>query len=173
MKVTDEIKVTDEMLKEAEEWSDFEANKFTSKQNSPEQQKEFTVIGSLAEIVFKNTLWRCVNLKYPKAERISTKDRDADFIIKKKRVDVKVKLGNYAFKDFYEVSVQAYQVNNNLDWYAFYHYNRTQKEIKFLGWISKEDFFKKSVFKKKGDKFKHNGIAIDNNVYELKAIELK
>tara|TARA_R110000744_G_scaffold93731_1_gene181029 strand:- start:518 stop:997 length:480 start_codon:yes stop_codon:yes gene_type:complete len=159
------MKVTDEMLKEAEQWNDFKANKFTSKQNSPEQQREFTVIGNLAEIAFSK--------KYPEAERISNKDYDADFIINKKRIDVKVKLGNYDFKDFYEVSVQAYQVNNNLDWYAFYHYNRKKRDLKFLGWITKEDFFKKAVFKEKGGTYNHNNIIIDNNVYELEAKELK
>ena len=66
--------VTEKMLKKAEQWSNFEANKFTAKVNQPIKQKELTTIGSLAEIMFLN--------KYPEAKRISNTDYNADFVLK-------------------------------------------------------------------------------------------
>jgi hypothetical protein len=156
--------ITEEMLKKAEQWSDFEANKFTAKVNQPIKQKELTQIGSLAEIVFFN--------KYPSAKRISKTDYNADFILKGQRIDVKVKLGNNYMKPFYEVSIQASQKNYNVDWYVFFHYNRKEKDLNFLGWISKSEFFKKARFMKKGDIYKNNNHVIENDVYQLQIKEL-
>jgi len=158
------MKVTDEMLKEAEQWSNFEANKFTAKVDQPIKQKELTTIGSLAEIMFLS--------KYPESKRISNTDYNADFILKEQRIDVKVKLGNNYMKPFYEVSIQGSQKDYNVDWYVFFHYNRKEKDLNFLGWISKIDFFKKANFMKKGDIYTNNNHVIENDVYQLKIKEL-
>tara|TARA_R110002020_G_scaffold33765_1_gene102607 strand:- start:12 stop:494 length:483 start_codon:yes stop_codon:yes gene_type:complete len=158
------MQVTDEMIKKAEEWNEFKSNKFTAKKNNPIKQRELTVIGNLAEIVFYE--------KYKDSKRISDTDYNADFILKNKRVDVKVKLGNEYLKPFYEVSIQASQKMYDVDWYAFYHYNRRKKDINFLGWISKKDFFIKANLKRQGDIYKNNNHKIENDVYQLKISEL-
>ena len=167
------MKVNDELIRQAEQWNDFKANKNTAKKNDPEKQRELTVLGNLAEIIFNRTKWRCKNLEFPRLIRISETDRQADFIVKDRRVDVKVKLGNEYLKPFYEVSIQHSQANSNTDWYAFYHYNRIEKDINFLGWISKDSFFKKAIFRPKGYVYKNNGHPVENDVWQLKISELE
>ena len=159
------MKVNQEMLKQAEQWNNFKANRFTSKKNDPQKQRELTVIGNLAEIIFKK--------QYPLAQRISETDYNADFIVKDKRVDVKVKLGNEYLKPFYEVSIQGSQKDYNVDYYAFYHYNRIEKDINFLGWISKDSFFKNAIFRPKGYVYKNNNHPVENDVWQLKISKLE
>ena len=75
-------------------------------------------------------------------------------------------------KPFYEVSIQGSQKDYNVDWYVFFHYNRKIKDLNFLGWISKIEFFKKANFMKKGDIYTNNNHVIENDVYQLKIKEL-
>ena len=106
------MKVTDEMLEEAEKWGLFESNKYTVYKQNKQTQKEFQIFGNLGEWTFQKM--------YPESKRISHKDKQADFIINNERIDVKTKIGFNEFQTHWNVHVQEHQKDWNLDWYVFF-----------------------------------------------------
>ena len=153
------MKVTDEMLKLANVWSDFKGNKHTIRNDEIKW-----LASNLAEIAFSK--------KYPQALRISDKDYNADFILKNKRIDVKTKVTNFKIKSNFQVAIEARQIDYNVDWYAFYSYNPKSNEIIFLGWKSKSDYIQESYFVKKGDIDKLNNWVSSKDCYNLQVSKL-
>ena len=147
--------IGDEILKQAEEWSTFSGNQFSIRNDSNKM-----ITSNIAEIVFSQ--------KYPEAIRISDTDRNADFLLKGKRVDVKCKERNVFCKKSFDVSVEARQKYYDVDWYVFYSYNIKSSELEFLGWMDKEGYYKKANLYKKGDCMDFNNWVVSVDCYNLK-----
>lgn len=132
MKLTPELKIY------LSSWSKFNGNSLTIKNDGFRK-----LIGDFAEYVFQ--------LKYPDALRISETDTQSDFILKEKRVDVKV-VSYYTNKlSDCDVKVPAYQKNYNVDWYCFFVFCKVEQSLYFAGWKQKKDFFNEAVFRAKGE----------------------
>ncbi len=153
------IRVSKEILKQAEDWSTFSGNQFSIRNDSNKM-----ITSNIAEIVFSQ--------KYPEALRISDTDRNADFLLKGKRVDVKCKERNVFCKPSFEVSVEARQKDYDVDWYVFYSYNIKASKLEFLGWMDKESYYKKAKLYKKGDCMDNNNWVVSVDCYNLKIHEL-
>jgi len=154
------IKITDEILSKAKEWSTFSGNNFSIRKDGGNR-----LVGDIAEVVFQ--------LMYPSAQRISDVDRNADFLIKGKRVDVKCKDRSVDCQLNYEVSIETRQLDFNVDWYAFFSFNNKTSVIQFLGWASKDEYLNKSKPLKKGDVDPSNGWIVNVDCNNLKVCELK
>ena len=116
----------------AKEWSDFIGNKHSIKSDGRNLEA-----GNYAEVIF----WRM----YPSARRISDIDRQADFVLSGKRIDVKAKDRMGPATGQYEASIEDRQRDYNCDFYAFFSYNRPALIMEFCGWISKKEYFKKAI----------------------------
>ena len=154
------IKVTDNIMSVANEWSTFKGNRFSIRSDGGNR-----LVGDIAEVVFQSL--------YPNAKRISNIDTNADFLLKDKRIDVKCKDRTVDCKPFYEVSIETRQLEFNVDWYAFFSFNKKTCVIQFLGWISKDDYISKSRPLKKGDVDYSNGWVVNVDCNNLKVCELK
>jgi hypothetical protein len=151
--------ISPEDIKAASEWSDFKGNIFSIRKDANKM-----IAPNLAEIIFSRT--------YTDAERISNTDRHADFLREGKRIDVKCKERSVFCQDHYEVSVEARQIEYDADEYYFYSYNYKKNVMEYLGYISKEEYIKKSIFYQKGDIDPSNGWRVSVDCYNLKISEL-
>ena len=154
------IKITDDILSKAKQWSTFSGNNVSIRKDGGNR-----LVGDIAEVVFQ--------LMYPSAKRISDTDRNADFLIKGKRVDVKCKDRSVDCKPNYEVSIETRQLDFDVDWYAFFSFNNKTSVIQFLGWVSKEDYLTKSKPLKKGSVDPTNGWTVNVDCNNLQVCELQ
>ena len=154
------IKITDDILSKAKQWSTFSGNNFSIRKDGGNR-----LVGDIAEVVFQ--------LMYPSAKRISDTDRNADFLIKGKRVDVKCKDRSVDCKPNYEVSIETRQLDFDVDWYAFFSFNNKTSVIQFLGWVSKEDYLTKSKPLKKESVDPTNGWTVNVDCNNLQVCELQ
>lgn len=154
------IQITSELITAAKNWSAFNGNSFSIRGDGGNR-----LVGNIAEVVFQSM--------YPNAKRISDIDKNADFILKGKRIDVKCKDRSVDCRPFYEVSIEARQLSFDVDWYAFFSFNKVTSVLQFLGWISKDDFISKSKQLKKGDIDPSNGWVVNVDCNNLKICELK
>ena len=67
------------------------------------------------------------------------------------KIDVKTKERKVAPLPHYNCTVAAYNIKQKCDRYAFVNVLKDMKTAWYLGSISKEEFFKKAVFRKKGE----------------------
>ena len=132
------MKLTTELQSFLSSWSTFNGNSLTIKNDGFRK-----LIGDFAEYMFQ--------LKYPEAFRISETDRESDFVLRHKRIDVKVV--SYSTNNFSscEVKVPAYQKNFNVDWYCFFIFSKVDRSLYFAGWKQKTDFFNEAIFRSKGE----------------------
>lgn len=154
------IKINDDIIAKAKEWSTFSGNSFSIRKDGGNR-----LVGDIAEVVFQ--------LMYPSAKRISHIDRNADFLIKGKRIDVKCKDRTVDCKPNYEVSIETRQLNFDVDWYAFFSFNNKTSVLQFLGWSSKEDYLIKSKQLKKGTIDPVNNWIVNVDCNNLQVCELK
>lgn len=151
--------IDDDTIKLAESWSDFKGNRFSIRND-----KTKMIVSNLAEIVFSRT--------YPDAIRISDTDFNADFIWKDNRVDVKCKDRTVYCRDYYDVSIEARQIEYDVDVYVFYSYNSAERIMEFLGGITKMDYVQKAKLYRKGDIVDQNRWIVSVDCYNLKISEL-
>jgi len=135
-----EIQIDKRIIEIAKSWSpDFQKNDY-----SIEHDDGATLMaGNYGEIIFQET--------YSKSERISHTDKQADFIYKKKRVEIKTKIVSNNPQFHHEVSISDYQKDFNCDIYFFYYYNKIKNTLWSLGWIEKSKFFQLGTKRLKGD----------------------
>jgi hypothetical protein len=154
------VKLTDSVFEKAKVWSEFKGNSLSIRGDGFNRY-----VGDLAEVVFSEM--------YPDAIRISDTDRNADFILKDRRIDVKCKDRTVDCKPYYEVSIETRQlINFDVDWYAFFSFNRSCNTMQFLGWISKSDYLLKSKKLNKGDIDSTNNWKVSVDCNNLKVSEL-
>ena len=146
--------ITSEVKEMADEWSEFIGNKHSIRKDGGNRK-----IGDYAEVIF----WRM----YPDARRISDKDRNADFVLKNKRIDVKAADRNGPINGEYECNIEHRQKDFEVDFYAFFSFNKKAGLMEFGGWISKQEFFDKARLIRKGWKRPDNGWVCSADCWTL------
>lgn len=97
---------------------------------------------------------------------------DYDLILCGERVEVKTKTQNVDIEPlpYYECSVASQSLHQEFDYYIFCRIYKNNDKFKhgwIIGTISKEDFFKKSRFLKKGEFDDRNNYTVRNDCYNL------
>lgn len=106
-----------------------------------------------------------------KAEENNTYDYDIK--LNGLTIDVKTKRVNTPPKNFYECSIAALNTKQKCDFYVFTRILKTMESGWILGYLSKEDYFKKATFLKKGMIDPSNGWTVSTDCYNLPISELK
>jgi hypothetical protein len=88
------------------------------------------------------------------------------------KIDVKTKQTSVAPKDYYDCSIASYNIKQDCDYYAFVRIKNDFSVGWFLGWIKKEDYFKKARELKKGEKDGDNNFVVKADCFNLKINEL-
>ena len=91
---------------------------------------------------------------------------DYDMIINGYKVDVKTKHTTVTPKENYNCSISSFNTRQKCDYYFFLRINKNLKEAYMLGYIKKDEFFKKAVFNKKGE-LDINGWSFKDDCYNL------
>jgi hypothetical protein len=154
------IKITDDMLKQANNWNKFSGNRHTIREDG----RVSSIVGNLGEICFQKM--------FPQAERISDFNFEADFWLKGKHIDVKTKDRNCYVEAHYEASVEARQKDFDCDWYAFYSYNKPEQTMEFCGWYPKEQYFEDARRASTGDVDFNNYWKTSVDCYQMQYKEL-
>lgn len=156
-----EIDITEEMIEEAKRL----ANELGSLRNSI-RNGEGNIVGFLGEICFLK--------QYPEAFRDN--DYDHDIIYKNKRVEVKTKDRTVIPKSHYECSIANYNTKQLTDYYFFVSLLRQGCEYKkgyLLGYIRKDEYFKRAKLLRKGDIDPSNNFTVRADCWNLPISELK
>ena len=106
-----------------------------------------------------------------KAEESNTYDYDIK--LNNLTIDVKTKRVTTPPKSFYECSVAALNTKQKCDFYVFTRILKNMESGWVLGYLSKEEYFKKSTFLKKGTVDPSNGWEVLTDCYNLPIAELK
>ena len=117
-------------------------------------------IGFLSEIMLS---------EYLQCERQPCKDYD--ILWNGMKVDVKTKETTVPPKNYYDCSIAKTSTHQRCDAYLFTRYIK-KGSLYVLGWISKEDFFNKARFLRKGDIDGDNDFVVKADCYNLSIIEL-
>ena len=88
------------------------------------------------------------------------------------RIDVKTKRCTSAPKPFYECSIAAHGTKQDCDEYIFVRVLNNLQRAWILGRISKDEYFKKAVRHKKGDRDDSNNFTFKSDCYNLEIKEL-
>lgn len=88
------------------------------------------------------------------------------------RIDVKAKRCSSAPKPFYECSIAAHGAKQECDEYIFVRVLNNLQRVWILGRISKDEYFKKAVRHKRGDRDESNNFTFKSDCYNLEISEL-
>jgi len=88
------------------------------------------------------------------------------------RIDVKAKRCTSTPKPFYECSIAAHGTKQDCDEYIFVRVLNNLQRAWILGRISKDEYFKKAVRHKKGDRDESNNFTFKSDCYNLEISEL-
>ena len=97
---------------------------------------------------------------------------DYDMIFKDIKIDVKTKRVTTPPRDYYECSVAALNTKQRCDIYVFTRILKDRTQGWILGYINKEDYFKKATFLKKGEVDPSNNWKVSTDCYNLPIKEL-
>ena len=124
---------------------------------------EGNVVGFLGEILFARYFGGIIDNTY-----------DYDVIVNNLKVDVKTKETTVKPKDHYYASVAASNTKQECDAYYFVRVKKNLSEGWLLGGELKEDFFKKAIFGKKGEKdpSSHLGWRFKADCYNMEIKDL-
>ena len=92
---------------------------------------------------------------------------DYDMILNNTKIDVKTKRVNTPPKDYYECSVAGLNTKQQCDVYVFTRILKDMTTGWILGYLNKEDYFKKSTFLKKGEIDPSNNWKVSTDCYNL------
>lgn len=95
-----------------------------------------------------------------------------DFLFNSKRCEVKTKLTTVVPKSHYDCSVANYNPNQKCDFYIFVRVMSSSDKAWILGYISKDEFFRNSVFLMKGDLDPSNNYTVKADCYNIKISSL-
>ena len=152
-----EIQITDEMLIKARR----KAIDLGQLNNSIERG-DGNLVGFLGELVAQKVLGGRVKNTY-----------EYDLVLKDgTKIDVKTKKTSVAPKDYYDCSIANYNTKQDCDEYCFVRVKNTLDKAWVLGRISKEEYFKKARFLKKGDQDGDNGYTVKADCWNLQISEL-
>ena len=92
---------------------------------------------------------------------------DFDILYKDKKLDVKTKRTGVVPKNYYDCSVAAFNTKQKCSHYIFTRILNDLSKGWVLGWMSKEDYFTKARFLKKGEQDGDNGFIVKADCYNL------
>jgi len=125
---------------------------------------EGTLIGKLGEQVIAKYL----GIELPKDTY------NYDMTYKNKKIEVKTKETTVPYvKSYYECSISNANPNQKCDYYAFLRILNDHSKAWICGFISKEDFFKKATYHKKGELDDSNNFTFKWDCYNLPYRELE
>jgi len=151
-----EVKVTQDMIREAEEKS----------QEMGKLKKSITkgkgnVVGFLGEILANTVIKGRIENTY-----------DYDIVTEWGTCDVKTKKCKGKPEDYYDCSVAAYNTIQKCDYYVFV---RIQNDLS-VGWVlgcyPKEDYFNDAEYLRKGQRQGDNWFTVKANCYNIKIQDL-
>ena len=152
-----EVEITEAMLKEAR----FKSEEMGIINNSIEKG-EGNLVGFLGELAAQKILGGKIENTY-----------EYDLVlVNGKKVDVKTKKTSVAPKDYYDCSIANYNTRQECDEYCFVRVKDSLDIAWVLGHISKEEYFKKARFLKKGEQDGNNGFIVKADCYNLQIKEL-
>ena len=154
-----EIRITEEQRKRANELYEFNVLKGSVTKG------EGNEIGALGEIIV-------LDYYGDKAEYVG--DYDYDLIIKGKKVDVKTKKQNIRPAKHHSCNIFAYNTKQKCDWYCFVFIHQSLNFGWIMGWLTKDDFYKKAIFRRNGevDTTLNTKWVFKGNCYTIKVTEL-
>ena len=92
---------------------------------------------------------------------------DYDMIFNNIKIDVKTKRVTTPPKDYYECSVANLNTKQQCDVYVFTRILKDMTQGWILGYLNKEDYFKKATFMKKGEIDPSNNWKVSTDCYNL------
>lgn len=95
-----------------------------------------------------------------------------DIILNGKKVDVKSKLTAVKPKSDYDCSVAAYNTSQLCDLYIFVRIHDLLESGWILGYLPKEEYYKKARFLKKGEIDPTNNFTVKADCYNVKIYDL-
>lgn len=95
-----------------------------------------------------------------------------DFLFNSWRCEVKTKLTTVRPQSQYDCSVANYNPNQKCDFYIFVRILDKGDKAWILGYISKEEFFRNSIFLMKGDLDPSNNYTVKADCYNIKISSL-
>lgn len=153
------IPITEEMIKEAKELQkrlDRIDGTHRMHFNSPERW-----IGMLGQIGFRN--WS--ELQMHPISNVCISD-GYDFIKNGKIIDIKTQRWDVGYpKSSWGLNFPSQQINKNADYFVFLLTNLTD-EIILLGFMPKDEYFQKAIFRKEGEEMT-NSFIVRNDMYEI------
>lgn len=165
-----EVRITPEMIQKATERDKGKYN------NRSFMDGKGNFVGFLGEYI----------TQYIRPELIHVDSFNYDFLLGKKKIDVKTKYQTiaYAPKGYYEASVDVNSMHQETDYYIFCRIYREEHlidgktEYKYpygwvLGGISKESFLKESRKLIKGELDGDNGYIVKQDCYNIRYDQLK
>ena len=97
---------------------------------------------------------------------------DYDITVGEYKVDVKTKQTTVAPRPFYECSVADFNTKQNCDAYAFVRVLKDYSVAWFLGVLTKQEYFDKAVFLKKGQVDPSNNFTVRADCYNVRIDQL-
>lgn len=88
-----------------------------------------------------------------------------DLLYHELKLEVKAKSANLSPQAHYENMVMAYQRKRKLDYLVFVHIMNHSMIGYIVGWMSKEEFYEKSYFMRKGEM--NNNFRLDSDRYMI------
>lgn len=86
--------------------------------------------------------------------------------------EIKTKLRSGCPKEYYECSVANFNSSQECDYYVFASTIHNYSKVWLLGYLSKEDFKKKRIFRKKGEYDPDNGQTCTADCWNVKINQL-
>ncbi len=96
---------------------------------------------------------------------------DYDMIVSGKKIDVKSKRTTVTPKDHYLCSVFNFNTTQKCDYYVFTRVKESKDVAYILGYMSKKEFYERSMFFKEGD-IDVNGFAFRSDNYSIQIKDL-
>jgi len=100
-----------------------------------------------------------------------TSTYDYDMIVSGKKIDVKTKRTTVTPREHYLCSIFKFNTRQQCDYYVFTRVKENKEVAYILGYVSKDEFYKKSVFCKEGD-LDVNGFAFRSDNYSMEVKDL-
>ena len=97
---------------------------------------------------------------------------DYDITVGEYKVDVKTKQTTVEPRPFYECSVADFNTKQNCDAYAFVRVLKDYSVAWFLGVLTKQEYFDKAVFLKKGQVDPSNNFTVRADCYNVRIDQL-
>lgn len=98
---------------------------------------------------------------------------DYDFLYNGQKIEVKTKYTTVQPRGTYDCSIANFNPNQKCDIYVFVRVHEFWEKAWILGWMGKDEYFKNSVFLKKGDIDPSNNFTVKADCHNVKISNLR